>query len=468
MSEELDTTGNLETSSDLNSDPQDTSAIKVVLSKIAKKQPIVSKYERYYRGFHPLNFGSEKFSTEFADRLKKFRDNLCKTCVQAPADRLEIIGFSADSNSDVYKTSWDIWKRSQMPLFSKEVHRSGFKTGDGYLVVWQDADGKARLWKQEPANCTVVYDDETNTVDYGGKVWRGTDRFVYLTMYFRDRVEKYISKNPQSVGHLPSTAAAFKPRKVEGEDWPLMNETGKCPIFHFGRESSILDDVMPLNDALNKQICDMLISSESNSMVQRWVTGIAYEINPETGKQIIPFEDFATWTAANDATAKFGQFQEIDIKNFLEAIKDMRNEIASVAGIPPYYFRLEGGSMPSGEALRKAESRFTAIVKDSQLSFGEPWAQAMSLAMEIDGIGTGDGPGSKLETQWSPADPMSDNEKADLMEKKKRVGISTKQALSELGYTDADITRMDGESNAEAKAKAEAFQTSFDAGKPFG
>jgi hypothetical protein len=438
--------------------------VKVVLEKIAKKQPIIDRYERYYRGNHPLNFASDRFTTEFAQRLKSFRDNLCPTCVQAPADRLEVIGFAADATSQVYKTSWDIWKYSQMPKEARNVHRDAFKTGDGFVVVWLDSDGRARIWRQDPGTCTVIYDMEKGVVDIGAKLWRGVDNFVYLTIYFRDRVEKYITKNTQSAGNVPTTGSAFERRNVQGESWPLANDTGICPMFHFGRETSILADVIPLNDALNKSIADMLVGSEANSLLQRWVSGIAYEINPETGKQIIPFDDFATWFAAQDATAKFGAFPQIDTGKMLETIKDFRTEIAGVAGIPPYYFGQDAMNIPSGEALRKLESRFTSLVKDGQLDFGETWAAAVKFALDIDGKSVGDGEGSQLETRWTPAAPLSDNENADLVSKKKAIGISSEKALSELGYSDAEITQMSTENQAAAKANADAFSKVFDAG----
>jgi hypothetical protein len=255
----------------------------------------------------------------------------------------------------------------------------------------------------------------------------------------------------------------------------LKNPFDVCPLFHFGLESSILADVIPLNDALNKSIADMLVSSESNSLRQRWSTGISYETDPETGKQIIPFERASQWFASQDSAAKFGEFADIDLSDFLEVIENFRMEIASVAGVPHYYFKITSGDFPSGEALTKAESRFTSMIADAQLDFGETWAAAVKLGMRIDGKATeGDADAetegeagsetAELETQWKPASPMSENEKADLAIKKKQFGVSEERVLSEYGYTDAEIAKMKTENQAAAAAKAEAFSSVFDAG----
>ncbi len=442
--------------------------IKSALAKIAKKQSQLSTYERYYRGAHPFNFSSEKFTTEFADRLHRFRDNLCPTVVKAPSDRLEVIGFSSDAKSDIYTQSWDLWLYSGMPRLAKRTHRAAFKTGDAYVIVWQDSAGRARIYPEDGRQCTVFYNPETGVVDYGAKLWRGADNKIYLTLYYADRIEKYITKNVQSAGNVPTTSAAFEKRSVPGETWPLANAIGTPAMFHFGLEASILDDVIPLQDALNKTLADLLVSSEANSLRQRWTAGIAFEINPETGKQIIPFEAAAQWFATQDSAGKFGQFPAESLIDFRETAADFRNEIASVAGIPQYYFRIEGGAIPSGEALRKAESRFIALIGDAQKDFGETWSQVMKFALAVEGMKPAEGKAVQVETQWTPAAPLSDDELVDLAIKKKDVGISTSRALSEIGYTDADIEKMTKEKTDAAAEAADNFAKTFNAGPQTG
>jgi hypothetical protein len=437
--------------------------IKAALAKIAAKALRVQTYIDYYDGNHGLLFASEKFRTQFAKRVHKFRDNLCKAVVKAPADRLEVVGFSDDVNSDAYRDSWQIWKYSNMPRLMKRVHREAFKTGDAYIVVWPDADGSARFYIQDPRFCCVFYNPETNRIDYGAKLWRGSNGFVYLTLYYRDRIEKYITRSKQSGGNVPTTAAGFTHRTAPEDEgvWPLPVEGDTCPMFHFGLEGSILDDVIPLNDALNKECADLLIASESNSIQQRWTTGIAYEIDPETGKQIIPWERGSAYVGTSNVEGKFGEFSDASLNAFLEVINDFRAEIATVSGVPSYYFRLESGNLPSGETLRKAETRFTSIIKDAQLDFGEVWANAMRFAMELDDKATGD---KVLETAWTPADPMSATELVELALKKKNVGVSEAQNLKEIGYTEADIVRMQDENKQAAAAAADSFGKVFDAG----
>lgn len=445
--------------------------IQAALKKIAAKQIKIDRYCRYYDGIHRFNFASEKFHTQFAKQLHTFRDNLCKTVVKAPADRLEVTGFASDANSEIYKQSWSLWKYSQMPRLAKRIHRDAFKTGDAFVIVYTDEYQNARIYPQDSKNCTVFYDPETGKIEFGAKVWRGNDRRIYLTMYYPDRTEKYISRNVQSPGNFPTTAASFTRRIISGENWPLKNEIGTPAIFHFGLECSILEDVIPLQEALNKEIADMLIGSEANSLRQRWTAGIQYEIDTETGEQIIPFKRASQWFTAEDKDATFGEFKDVVLKDFLDVINDFRSEIANVSGIPEYYFRLDKAQFPSGEALGKAESRFVSIVADAQLDFGETWADVMTFAMKAQGEMIADAneeidaaAGTTLETKWTPAAAMSENEKLDLAIKKQTVGVSQEKNLSEIGYTDEEITEMQDQNQTKATNAADAFGKVFDAG----
>lgn len=442
--------------------------INLVLKKLAEKRIYITPFLDYYDGKHAINFASDKFRTKFGERLRKFRDNLCRTCVVAPCDRLEVVSFSDEDQKDVFDEGWSAWKYSSMPRLAKRVHKEAFKTGDAYAVVWKDENEQARIYVQDSktTDCAVWYDTENGKIIRGAKCWRSdTDKKYYLTIYYTDRIEKYISKTSYSLGTKPGTAGAFLIREVEGETFPLENPSGICPMFHFGLETSILTDVMPLNDALNKEICDMLIGSEANSRREKWSTGISYEVDDETGKKIIPFDDDGKWFTTEKEQGKFGEFAQLTLADFLEVINDFRMEIARVTGIPAYYFMLEKSAIPSGEALKKAESRFTALIQDAQRDFGEVWAQIVAFALWINGeMELKLALNTKVETNWAPASPMSENELLDLAGKKKNIGVSNKRLQSEVGYSDADIEEIAQEKADETEAAAASFSKAFDAG----
>ena len=84
---------------------------------------------------------------------------------------------------------------------------------------------------------------------------------------------------------------------------------------------------------------------------------------------------------------------------------------------------------PSGESLRKAETRFLAKVRDRQEQFGAVWADAMSFALKVAGHRD-----VSLITNWEDASPVSEREMLENLRLKKELGISVEQALSEVGW----------------------------------
>lgn len=448
--------------------PAQSAEIKLALERITALRPLYNHFYNYYEGRHTWNFSSKKFKDKYGQRLQTLRENLCKTVVKAPASRLELIGFSAEKE-EVKNTAWKIWKRGNMPLNSGVTHREAYRTGDGYVIVWPDSDRKARIHSQRSSNITVWKNGETGEIEKAAKQWTSGDR-TYITLYYPDRIEKYISKEKTKRESMPTSEKDFEPRIVKGEKFPLPNPYKKVPVFHFAydselddRGSSLLTDVIPLNDALNKSYADIFVAQEYNSMRQRFVAGIRAEEDEETGKKVEPYKaDDATWIA-EDSETKFGQFPDSDLEKMLKVKGETVRDIALVSGIPPSYFNLETADFPSGEALRKIEARFTSIIQDSQRSFGETWGKVMAFALMIE---AGGNTSTEIEAQWTDAAPVSETEQLDNALKKKNLGWSLTQIQRDFGLTDKQIAEMAAENADLEKVKMENAAKFFDGGAP--
>lgn len=442
------------------------SDIKSALARISANQFKYKDYYDYYTGRHQLNFASDKFKNKFGKRLQKLRENLCKTVVTAPQSRLEVINFLADKKN-TENPAWKLWKRSKMPLHSGAIHREAFKTGDAYLIVWTDATGMVRFYPQIAANITVFRNSETDEIERAAKAWQGADGFYYLTLYYPDAIEKYVTRGKTSV--LPTEAKHFVERHVPGEEFPLPNPFGRVPVFHFRFDAdmqdfgnSLLTDVIPLNDALNKSWADILGAQEENMRRRRFVAGMQVEVDEETGKKINPFKPDDDILFADDSETKFGEFSDADLEQMIAVKQEAVKDIALVSGIPPSYFNLEqSGTAISGEALRKLEARFIAIVQDAQRSFGETWGEAISFALDAAGENSEK---LEIETQWTDAAPISETELLDNAAKKLNLGWSIEQIQRDFGLSDEQITKMLEENAARETAKMEREQKMFDQG----
>jgi hypothetical protein len=435
--------------------------LQTAINQITGQADLYTIFEDFYKGKHPLNYASDKFKQKFGKRLQTLKDNMCKTVVKAPSSRLEVIGFNSDS-SEIQDRAWKIWKRNLMPLRAKEIHRQAFKAGDAYAVVWYDPadDKKARIYPQKTSESIAVWQsEETGETEMAAKVWKGIDQKLYVTLYFPDRIEKWISKNEISSGAEITNAEDFEPRAVPGEAFPLEHDLGVVPVFHFSAGESLLTDAIPLQSGLNKALADLFVGMEFNSLRQRWTTGISYPIDEETGRPLVPFEVDEQWATTKSDIAKFGEFTDMDLNQTIAVMKDLREAIARSTGTPLHYLQLTGGQFPSGEALEKAEAPLTETVSDAQVAFGESWSRLMACCMKIE-----TDEDLEIETKWKDAQSTGEKTQLENGILKKQLGWSDAQIQRDFGIAETEITKMAGEVKKQTSSIGAALGTAFDQG----
>lgn len=431
-------------------------ALKAFKDNTARYQ----KTERYYRGDHDLAFATEKFKNAFGSLFREFALNLCPAVCDAVRDKLKIKEFRVEAGGEgLADEAWKIWQNNRMGKRSGEVHKEAVKNGDSYVIVWADRAGKVTIYPQKAANCIVAYDEETpGKILWAAKRWQTSEQKTRVNLFYPDRIEKYISK-AKSEKSLPG-AGAFEPYAAEGEA-VVKNEYGIVPVFHFANNSDIglpgeseLNSAIPVQDGLNKSVLDMLVAMEFASYRQRWASGIEIEYDDE-GKPIPPYKAGIErlWITENPE-AKFGDFEAANLEQFLKVKADFRVDMACVTGTPLYYFMLTEGAAPSGESLKKAETRFINKVADRMEAFGQVWEDVMSFALRLEK----NAKDVRLFAEWHDPAPLSEKEKLEnIVVKKEGIGISEEQALIEAGYGKTDIERMKQEKQANADDLVNAF-----------
>lgn len=405
----------------------------------------------YYDGKHQLQFASEKLSTAFGRLFKAFADNLMPTVVETVKDRLKLDGFvipSKGENEDPIQQPEidEIWRRNRLLVRANQVHLDSLIEGDAYVIVWPNAkDNDFPTFYPNRAGAIVVdYDDEQpGYIVRAAKCWESggkpTDARDYrITLYFRDRIEKYVTQN--KVHGLPEKANAFVRYEVADEPWPIPNPYDKVPVFHFGNRVSIgmlgcseLKEAIPVQDALNKSIADELVASEFYGVPQRWAIGLEDNLTPEQAKKKYPLLAGGVW-GTTSKEVEFGQFAAADISKYREIVNDWRKEVARVSRTPMHFFSLEG-DWPSGEALKTAESPTTAKVEDRQTNWGGVWADAMRFALQISGQGD-----YEPQSKWRNTTPRDETDEVSRAASKvKDLQIPYEQVWRELGYTEKQI-----------------------------
>ncbi|MBL8125914.1 MAG: phage portal protein [Blastocatellia bacterium] len=424
--------------------------IEVAIEQFRNQAGRYRRSSRYYAGEHSLSFATEKFANTFGDLFREFALNLCPAVCDAIKDKLKITGFGVrseerDRSRTLSADVNEIWRANRMAIRAGEVHKEALKNGDAYVIVWPAADGAVQIFPNSVETCTVGYDEEMpGRVKWAAKYWRTRDKRTRLNLFFPDRIEKFISKDAQD-GFLPNAESftptvesarsiASKNAEERDESRTLNNPFGVVPVFHFANNADIgsfdvseLEPAIPVQDGLNKAVLDMLVAMEVCAYRQRWAAGIEIQYDKD-GNAAAPFKAGIDhlWLA-EDPDAKFGDFAAADLEQFLKVKDGFRIDIASVTGTPLYYLMPQVRGFPSGESLRKAETRFVAKVRDRQEQFGTVWEDVMTFALRIAGHAN-----AAVTTEWEPASPLTEREMLENLKLRRELGLDAEEGLNKI------------------------------------
>jgi len=116
-------------------------------------------YHAYYDGDKGAKLRDR--AREYLERQSgiPFCENFAETVVDVLAERLNVIGFSADDALQaVAELPEEWWQRNRMDAMQGIVHTQALICGDDFMVVeWDDEDGLPRFCRQRQENFKVVY-----------------------------------------------------------------------------------------------------------------------------------------------------------------------------------------------------------------------------------------------------------------------------------------------------------------------
>jgi hypothetical protein len=401
-----------------------------------------NQYQSYYIGEHPLMFATDKWKDAFGEMFEEFADNWCQVVIDAPAQRMKIEGWECDDKA-VAREANQLWEDMWLGLEAKELHTQTYVKGDGFLMVWEDPDelGTPELYYNDATEVQVHYDSrKKRRVDRATKSWTDEDGTRHLAVYFPDHTELYIIPSNLTEAQIAAGTIVPSPTIIptgwEVQDPNVPNPYGIVPVFHFKNRGSGLTmgvselfSVIPMQNSVNKLLMDMMVGSELGSYRQKWMAGGGH---PKEGWKTGANRLWAT----TDPSAKFGEFGQIDLEPIFKAVEAVVGHIAKITQTPMHYLR-SSGDMPSGEALKTAESGLVHKVTDRQETWSLPWSKAMGLFMQIQGDTETVKP---LKPVWKSAETRHDLEQAQTAQLKAILGIPLEQLWSEhFGYDENQI-----------------------------
>lgn len=420
------------------------------------------KYAAYYDGDHDLSFASPKYETAFGRLFRNFSYNRCAAVVDAHADRLFVESFDCAEESDdaVEEAARLIWQANRMDRRQDEVYTESLMMGDAYLLVWPDPEtGMPTLWPQRARDVRVRYSDETpGLVTMASKAWRTDDDRIRLNVYLPDRIERYVTDGTRKPGQ-PLEARLFVAWDGDRTGPVVANPYGTVPMFAFANNArtgemgrSELRDILPLQNALNKSLMDLMVTQEFAAFSQKVIIGIETDPDPYASADPIAaagneqqLRNFALGVdrilTIADPAAKIAEFSAAALQQFTEVAEAWDTRISRTSKVPVHYLSLSG-SFPSGRALRTAEAPFVAKLEDRQRAFGNVWEDAMRLALRIAGVQP---PMGEFSVVWRSAAPMAEEDSWDIVLQMVAAGIPVEVAVKEeLGWDDDQVMRLAG------------------------
>lgn len=427
--------------------------------RLITRQPQIALCEAYYDGRHPLSFTTSEYRQEFSSMLRGVSDNWMALVVDAVEERLHVEGFRMGDQPAGDTEAWKVWQENCLDADSEMLHSTALQTGSAYAMVWFGQDERPEITVEHPSQCFVAYESgSTRKRAAALKAW--VDEWtgdVRANVYLPGEIHKFQAKRAITLAdystemgrdrRLGVLGAMWKP--LDGDEGVVENPLGAVPIVEFrnrprllGEGRSEIADVISVQNQINKLVCDMMVAAEYTAFKQRWATGVEIPTDPMTGDPLESWRPSVDrlFHTENDQ-AKFGEFGETDLKNYVSALENRVQSLASRTRTPPHYLLGSSGSFPSGESLKATETGLIAKCRSRQRHFGESWEEVLRLAFAV----LGDEQRSQAEsaeTIWTDPESRSEAEHTDSLLKKMSMGVPLHQLWEDAGYSQTQIARF--------------------------
>lgn len=443
----------------------DRTDLQRALDTLTRKQPRVRALLDYYEGDQPLKFSTKRLREVFNAFDVDFAENWCAVVIDSCADRINLLKLSIASD-DAAQTLLDaIWKVANGAIAADDVQETALICGESFLICWPDpATLQPQVFHNSP-ECVHLFTDPENPARkvYAAKWWIEADGSRRVTLWYPDRIEYWTGK--QKPGAAPN-AKAFKLAPVrEGLTNPAANPFGIVPVFRFQNKRCMSDlgSITPMQDAVNKMVADMLVTSEFGVFPQRYVIGQIESLgklknSPNEIWQLPSGDGVGQPTTA-------GQFDPAKLEPFLAGIAGLVSAIAAISRTPKHYFELSG-NVPSGEALVAMEAPLVRKAQDRILRFEPTWREvgAALLLMAEHPVQV-----EAVTPVFAPPNTVQPFTEAQIQALDVQAGIPLRTVLRRAGWTDAELEQMEQDRLAEQQltattltAAVSAAQSRFD------
>lgn len=438
----------------------------------------IKVYERYYNGDQDLRFTTSKAREVFGEQFSGFADNFCALVVDAVDERLEVRGFRVGEDEAATTAIADFWSANDMAGLSQMVHLEALVNEESYAIVWLDPETKDPVITVEsPFEVITEHDPALRRRRTAAlKRWYDPDaKRWYACLYQPNEIRKYRQSREANNGSAEGVHKKdfWEPWQPKGEEWPLPNPLGIVPVVPFvnlprlgpgQRGTSEIASVLPLQDAVNKTIFDMLIASEFAAFPQRYMVGVEQPVDPVTGQPREPFKAgvdriwFIETDGVTGVNPAVGQFAPANLTPYVDSISMYVGHIAGISKTPKHYLIDPGGGTNlSGETVKALEAGLVSKTRRKHNVFGPAWEEVVSICLRLqDGGPYTAADAKRVKVEWMDPETRTEAQHIDALVKLGQAPLSVpkRQLWKDAGYTEDQIREFEAMEAAEPPAPA--------------
>lgn len=448
-----------------NPNPVTVSFLQWLAATDQDQQELYRIYRRYYDGDQ---------ETMLTDRLREFleidieiefRLNICPVVVDVPAERLQVVGFeSGTEDSDLGGADgalWQWWYSNRTDAVQNDIHQATMRDGDTFVLVEWDTDAQRPVFHHELAydgnnGLLVRYDEEQRgKIKYAVKKWNvesgmGKGRITRMNVYTDDAIYKYYADSKGWHEYIE-----------EGMEWPIAwvdsqgNPLG-VPVAHFKEAAggydfgkSRLNDIIPIQNALNKSIIDEIAAAD----VQAFRTVLKSGGDDPTGVIVAPGQILYD----SNTDTKWDTIEAGGLEPITALVEKYIMRAAQISRTPLSYFQVTG-QVASSDSQKADDKGLVSLVQKSSVGYGNAWEDVMAISVRLSNAfaGTNYDTAELIMTQWAAFDTVDKNEEdrkaAETAQLKSTTfaallaqGVERRTAALLAGYTqdEADLLEVD-------------------------
>ena len=429
--------------------------LKRAFDTLTNKKQLYDILYTYYDGGAPLVYSQNRLKEIFQTLNARFTQNWCSVVIDSCLERIQLRQFTIADNPDAEAALNEIANTNELTLESDSVHLASLVTGEAFIFAWkEEGEEEPHAFYNDPRLCHVFYyADNPRKSRFACKWWKADDDYVYLNLYYPERIEYYKS-NKAIEGTI-----ALSDVGTLAENGTAINPTGRIPVFHFRRERrrtrSELGNVIEPQDAINKLLSDMMVAAEYGAFKQRYIISQAsVEKLKNTPGNI--------WTIpAGDGEGEGTQVGELDateLANYIGAVDKWTNAIAIITRTPKHYFMNDSGD-PSGEALIAMEAPLNKKCQKYIDRFAVTWRSLAHFMLQLQGMEVKE---TDIAAVFDKPETVQPRTEAEIREINVRSGIPLRTLLRDDGWTEAEIETMEEDKKAGDAEKMAQEKQRFD------